>query len=762
MIYMNEKLQLKEYLQKLETISEIIDVQDEYREPIIQIDDMIDSEVFKIAVVGEFSAGKSTFINALLGDELLYSTNKEATGVVTSICTASEAKAFIYSESDDLIESFSLQDKTGKNKLKSYLDINSHSKTGCVKIDYPIEGLEENVILLDTPGIEKMSPAQLKMTSKAIHMANAVLFLISKEGFTESGLDVITGHNKVIGQIPTNNVFVVMTHIGELYDEYDDAEIAEKKIEILGEKVKKELSDHGLEKLRFFQVDSMYYLLGINQEIYNKEKALRETTNFRLKNDMPDKIEFIDRSRFRSFQRELMEFLNGGNNKELLLADIKSKIFLVAEALYEKARELNTKKIDEIDKLVTIKEHQMERIVKGQRKVYNNVVRVLRNDLNQFIDSIETDCDNKAKERDRNLYMLINELFKSVSDIKMDNLELCLNAVRTDMKSFSKELEYQTNCHMQYIENDFLAKLFKDKFKEVFDDEEVKISISVSFNKYQVQFSESKKEFTLDDKELKEMEKERDETENEQNNYSKALNDLERVLQLKEKTISTNKTKLETWINEKMRELGSRPPKEQKYRYVHKTKGHLWWKKEWDDPVPDGMDDSKGRKWDEDQKRLFDRYEQEYNKISSEESEVCRLKQEKYSYERKIESLERNKRRLTEKIKLQRDYLKEEEEKFAESYLNNKKMEVLSCCNMVKHEMLDQTVEQIRNYLYAVRERLEKEADSVIKSSIDEYEKKLKSDNEKLCQSQTVSKKIFDGYMNDLQILMEATNNECD
>ena len=36
-----------------------------------------------------------------------------------------------------------------------------------------------------------------------------------------------------------------------------------------------------------------------------------------------------------------------------------------------------------------------------------------------------------------------------------------------------------------------------------------------------------------------------------------------------------------------------------------------------------------------------------------------------------------------------------------------------------------------------------------------------KTDRE-LITKEVHTKKIFDGYMNDLQILMEATNNECD
>ena len=40
-------------------------------------------DVFRIAVVGEFSSGKSTFINALLGRDVLSHASKETTAVLT-------------------------------------------------------------------------------------------------------------------------------------------------------------------------------------------------------------------------------------------------------------------------------------------------------------------------------------------------------------------------------------------------------------------------------------------------------------------------------------------------------------------------------------------------------------------------------------------------------------------------------------------------------------------------------------------------------
>lgn len=44
------------------------------------LDEKLDEDVFRLAVVGEYSTGKSTFINALIGQDLLLHMKREATG----------------------------------------------------------------------------------------------------------------------------------------------------------------------------------------------------------------------------------------------------------------------------------------------------------------------------------------------------------------------------------------------------------------------------------------------------------------------------------------------------------------------------------------------------------------------------------------------------------------------------------------------------------------------------------------------------------
>ena len=56
-----------------------------YKEELVAIQKRFEDKSFKLAVVGEFSSGKSTFINALIGKDLLKHATLETTATITYI-----------------------------------------------------------------------------------------------------------------------------------------------------------------------------------------------------------------------------------------------------------------------------------------------------------------------------------------------------------------------------------------------------------------------------------------------------------------------------------------------------------------------------------------------------------------------------------------------------------------------------------------------------------------------------------------------------
>ncbi len=85
---MNAIMKLKSACEKtlnemaqLEDLKQLYDFENTYR----FFSDRIADEKFRIAVVGRFSSGKSTFVNSLLGKDVLQHASTETTAVITRI-----------------------------------------------------------------------------------------------------------------------------------------------------------------------------------------------------------------------------------------------------------------------------------------------------------------------------------------------------------------------------------------------------------------------------------------------------------------------------------------------------------------------------------------------------------------------------------------------------------------------------------------------------------------------------------------------------
>ncbi|KAI4340219.1 hypothetical protein MLD38_025079 [Melastoma candidum] len=122
-------------------------------------------EPFMLVIVGEFNSGKSTFINALLGNRYL----KE--GVVP---TTNEITFLRYAESD----------ATGKERCERHPDGQY--------ICYLHASILKEMVIVDTPGTNVILQRQQRLTEEFVPRADLLLFVISADRpLTESEVDFL-------------------------------------------------------------------------------------------------------------------------------------------------------------------------------------------------------------------------------------------------------------------------------------------------------------------------------------------------------------------------------------------------------------------------------------------------------------------------------------------------------------------------------------------------------------------------------------------
>jgi ribosome biogenesis GTPase A len=160
---------------------------------------------FRLAVLGQFKRGKSTLINALLGDTLLPTDILPVTAIPTFIAYADVVCAQVHfiTEADPIHFSTS-----GNQSLADFLsdyvtetgNPDNHRQVERVEIGHPAQLLRQGVVLIDTPGIGSTHKHNTEVAYQILPQCDAALFLVSPDPpITEVELDYL---KEICQQLP--------------------------------------------------------------------------------------------------------------------------------------------------------------------------------------------------------------------------------------------------------------------------------------------------------------------------------------------------------------------------------------------------------------------------------------------------------------------------------------------------------------------------------------------------------------------------------
>src|SRR3984885_6809560 len=133
----------------------------------------LEAERFHLVVLGEFNHGKSTFVNTLLGLDVLPTGITPTTASINHVVFAPEPTARVVLTSG---ESKFLE----PTQLKEWVTVaGGHaSEVAYVEVGYPSRLLENNVVLVDTPGVNDLNEQRAEVTYGYVPRADAVVFLL--------------------------------------------------------------------------------------------------------------------------------------------------------------------------------------------------------------------------------------------------------------------------------------------------------------------------------------------------------------------------------------------------------------------------------------------------------------------------------------------------------------------------------------------------------------------------------------------------------
>ena len=205
------------------------------------------SDLYKIAVVGEYKTGKSTLINRIfLKDNILFTDIMEATAIPTEINYGTEKILEVIpfdKEKEPVIiknpcpEDIKLYTSAQTPDGRAFLSEN----TGRVKLSWPANNLD-GLTIFDTPGINSINSAVITATYRIIPEVDLVLFVTGNKQLSNVELEFLS--TGIFSQGITRAVAVV-TLDHDIDPEIDDI----KQMERLTQTIKSQLSNIGCENI---------------------------------------------------------------------------------------------------------------------------------------------------------------------------------------------------------------------------------------------------------------------------------------------------------------------------------------------------------------------------------------------------------------------------------------------------------------------------------------------------------------------------------
>jgi len=140
----------------------------------------LQNEPFRVLVIGEFSRGKSTFINAYIGEKVLPSAVRPTTAVISVIRSGSERSATVHwREPTRAPERVDIPNRKPAKALEVLTAKNDKAmEVSHVEIIVPIPGLSLPVEIVDTPGVNDIDTQREEITYGYLARADAAIMLL--------------------------------------------------------------------------------------------------------------------------------------------------------------------------------------------------------------------------------------------------------------------------------------------------------------------------------------------------------------------------------------------------------------------------------------------------------------------------------------------------------------------------------------------------------------------------------------------------------
>lgn len=420
---------------------------------------------FILSVVGEFSSGKSTFLNALIGKDILPHALKETTATITVIENVKEI------ENADYFDAYFVDGNVEKGIPVSELEDFTAKKSNKYDVAKEVERvvIKSHVIdtdskfyLIDTPGLNGIASYHREKTIELVKKSHACIYLISLRGLAESDLEFV----KYISKYQKNIIFV-QNFIDELNDL--ENETPEMKIEEQKKVINQFFSDE--------QLDVSYSLVGMSAAfaLVGRDNTVNLLNIPNL--DKKKRKDLLDQSGYSDVIRKIQDLLELNEEQSLQKRATLQYAYNYFKRLMSLAQ---NQEIEENKNNKNLKKIQQ----------YNEFRAYLLNNKDRFLKKLDNHVINQINKLK---YSISKKTYSSlgqvISDVKDEIYHITnVNDMDTYVSSISQAIEYKVFD----IENNLIVSI-DNTFNVIYHDALLSIEDFSSLKQENVRLPELKK-----------------------------------------------------------------------------------------------------------------------------------------------------------------------------------------------------------------------------------------------------------------------------
>ncbi len=475
----------------------------------------LENQNFEIVVVGEFSTGKSTFINALMKKNVLPSKVTSTTATINFLKHAEQnngvEESLVYMKNGETLritheEVFEYTTEMSKSMNVSeevkHIDI-------FIKSDY----LKNGIVIVDTPGLAALNEEHIKITYNKIKTSQASIMLFNSE---QAGRDT---EFKFLQRLKDSigRIFFVVNRIdvtppNELPDVLNNL-----KENLLNNKYINIPEEHA----KLFPVSAMQ-ALKVNVPSLDVGHTWWKNLS---------EMELREESRFFEFEDRLEDYLFNGEQSEDKLNSPRYTLEKVYDLLINRINTLeNEIENDDIQELKDEYEN-LKQLVDLKRKELSKIITKFSNEINEIKENTIIKTKEDIEESSKEFYEKLDEAESTyeLQETLNEDIDFYTNDVT---KIFSNQIskmlkQVDENIKQHYEDMDF-------KFRETNIDNNINIDqINIQIKEKEQSLSKfstfDKEEYDRQKQELKDAREQLKFIRQREQEYLDAQNDIETI-----------------------------------------------------------------------------------------------------------------------------------------------------------------------------------------------------------------------------------------